>query len=319
MQNPEKVKSPLWINYLLGIIRQLHSRKFDLRPFRCVIGGNIPAGAGLSSSAALECGFVYALNEFNRLGLSKSEMITMAQWSEHNYAGVNCGIMDQFASMMGRQGHVFMLDCRSLEYRYFPIVLNGYSIVLINSKVKHSLADSEYNTRRKECEEGVFVLQARFPNIKSLRDVSLDMLQKYRAEFPEVVYNRCYYVVSEIIRVQQATEDLARGDIKAFGSKMLETHEGLSKLYEVSCRELDFLVEHAKNFDGVLGSRMMGGGFGGCTINIVKDDKIESFIRQTSDAYKRAFDIDPSPYVVAVKDGTSVIPSEEFAQHHVEV
>jgi galactokinase len=313
INKPDRLQKPLWANYLLGIIKQLHDRGLRLKPFHCVIGGNIPTGSGLSSSAALECGFVFALNELNRLSLDKIDMIKMAQWSEHNYAGVKCGIMDQFASMMGRKDHVIVLDCRSLEYEYFPIELNGYSIVLLDSNVKHSLADSEYNTRRRECEEGVAILKKFYPAIKSLRDVSVEMITKHRDSFTKVVYNRCYYIVDEIRRVQEASRDLGMGDIKSFGKKMYETHEGLSKLYEVSCKELDFLVGHAKKFESVLGARMMGGGFGGCTINIVKDADVESFIDMAKKAYHKNFNIELLPYVVAVKDGTGVVDAEKFS------
>ena len=263
----------------------------------------------MSSSAALECGFIYALNELNKLDLPKLEMIKMAQWSEHNYAGVMCGIMDQFASMMGKRDHVFILYCRSLEYQYFTIKLNDYVIVLLNSNVKHKLADSEYNTRRRECEQGVALLKAHYPDITSLRDVTIDMLIRHRDEFPVVIFKRCSYVVGEIFRVQEAAIDLNKGDIKSFGARMFETHDGLSKLYEVSCEELDFLVDQAKNTDSVLGARVMGGGFGGCTINLVKIDKVESFIGDTGLAYKKAFNIELSPYIVSIKDGTSIITS----------
>jgi galactokinase len=313
ISKPDKVKKPVWVNYLLGIIKQLNDRNIKLKPFNCVLGGNIPTGSGMSSSAALECGFVYALNELNKIGLEKIDMIKMAQWSEHNYAGVMCGIMDQFASMMGKKDHVIMLDCRSLQYQYFPIELNGYSIVLLDSNVKHSLADSEYNNRRKECEQGVNILKNHFPNIKSLRDVSLDMLNQYKSEFSDVVYNRCLYVVSEIDRVPNAGRDLEAGNIKSFGTKMYETHEGLSKLYQVSCDELDFLVSQAKQHEEVLGARMMGGGFGGCTINIVKDDKIDSFINKVKVAYQQAFKIELLTYVVAVKDGSSIVQTEKLS------
>jgi galactokinase len=310
---PDKVKKPSWVNYLLGIIRQLNDRNVKLKPFNCVLGGNIPTGSGLSSSAALECGFVYALNELNKIGLEKIDMIKMAQWSEHNYAGVMCGIMDQFASMMGKKDQVIMLDCRSLQYQYFPIELSGYSIVLLDSNVKHSLADSEYNNRRKECEQGVNILKNHFPRIKSLRDVSLDMLTQHRGEFSDVVYSRCRYIVGEINRVPLAGQDLEAGDIKSFGARMYETHEGLSNLYEVSCEELDFLVAQAKQHEEVLGARMMGGGFGGCTINIVKDDKIEFFVNKVKAAYQQAFKIELLTYVVAVKDGSSIVQTEALS------
>ena len=241
-----------------------------MRPFSCVFGGNIPTGAGLSSSAALECGFGFALGEVNGLRVAPMQLIKMAQWAEHHFAGVKCGIMDQFASTMGKEGNVIVLDCRSLDYRYAPVELQDYGIVLCDTKVKHALVDSEYNTRRKECEAGVSLHRKHYPTVSSLRDVTSDMLEKHRRDLPEIVYQRCSYVVAEIARVQEAYIDLERGDVRAFGERMFETHEGLSKCYGVSCRELDFLVEEARKFDGVIGARMMGGGFGGCTINLVK-------------------------------------------------
>jgi len=302
-----KIEQPSWLNYLLGILHQLRERGYVLKPFNCVIGSTVPAGAGMSSSAALECGFVYALNEINNLKLGKIDMIKMSQWSEHHYAGVKCGIMDQFSSMMGRENHVFMLDCRSLNYQYFPINLPDHTIVLLNSNVKHSLASSEYNTRRKECEQGVAVLKQHYPSINSLRDVTTAMLVNHKEELSRLVYDRCRYVVEEITRVQQASEDLQRNDIAAFGRKMFETHKGLSKLYDVSCAELDYLVEQARTFDGVLGARVMGGGFGGCTINIIRNDQVEPFIKETRENYGKTFNIDLPSYIVKIKDGTSVI------------
>jgi len=307
LHDTNKVKHPKWLNYLMGIIHQLKERGLKLKPFNCVVGGNIPAGSGLSSSAAFECGFVFALDRLNNLNLEKLDMIKLAQWSEHHYAGVKCGIMDQFASMMGKSEHVFVLDCRSLVYHYFPITLKDYTIVLLDSSVKHSLADSEYNTRRKECEQGVAILQKYYPTIESLRDVTPAMLKEKQAYLPAVVYKRCSYIVSEIARVQEASQDLEKGDIVQFGKKMYETHDGLSKLYEVSCKELDFLAAQAVNFDGVVGARMMGGGFGGCTINIVRNDKVEPFIKQTRQNYYNSFNIELPSYIVEIKDGTSII------------
>jgi len=302
-----KIDEPSWLNYLLGILHQLRERGYVLKPFNCVIGSTVPAGAGMSSSAALECGFVYALNEINNLKLGKIDMIKMSQWSEHHYAGVQCGIMDQFSSMMGKENHVFVLDCRSLSYQYFPINLPDHTIVLLNSSVKHSLASSEYNTRRKECEQGVTILKEYYPSISSLRDVTTAMLVEHKEELSRLVYDRCRYVVDEITRVQQASEDLQRNDIAAFGRKMFETHKGLSKLYDVSCAELDYLVEQARTFDGVLGARVMGGGFGGCTINIIRNDQVEPFIKETRENYGKTFNIDLPSYIVKIKDGTSVI------------
>lgn len=306
LNNPTPVNQPKWANYLLGVMRQLVDHGYTLKPFRCVFGGNIPAGSGLSSSAALETGFAFALNELHQFKIQKEKMIHMAQWAEHHYVGVKCGIMDQFASMMGSDDKVILLDCRSLEFKYSPLQLDDYSIVLCNTGVKHSLVDSEYNTRRAECEKGVAILQQHDASIKSLRDVSPEMVMKYKDEMPGKVYQRCLYVTSEIKRVQAAAVDLTDHKLEAFGKKMYETHEGLSELYEVSCPELDFLVSQAKEA-GILGSRMMGGGFGGCTINIVRKGQVDSFIASATAAYKKAFNLDLIAYIVHVKSGTGLL------------
>lgn len=307
IHNPQPVSSPTWVNYLLGVIRQFVDHGYPVKPFRCVFGGNIPMGAGLSSSASIECGFAYALNELYQFNVPKEKMVFMAQWSEHHFAGVKCGIMDQFASMMGVDSRVIVLDCRSMEFSYSPLELTDVALVLCDTKVKHSLVDSEYNTRRNECEEGVRVLQQYHPAIKSLRDVSLTELEKHRAELKGKVYDRCLYIVQEIQRVQEASEDLKRHDLEAFGKKMYETHHGLSELYEVSCEELDFLVTNAKTLPAVLGARMMGGGFGGCTINIVKRSEVENFTSVMKKEYESAFGIALETYVVNIKDGTGLI------------
>lgn len=307
IKNPAKVNKPGWANYLLGVLFQIQQHGHSVQPFNCVFGGNIPTGSGLSSSAALECGFGFALNELFNLNIPRLTIVTMAQWAEHNYVGVKCGIMDQYASVMGKDGSVILLDCRSLQHRYAPIDLNDHIIVLCDTKVKHALVDSEYNTRRLECEEGVRILKKYYPTIQSLRDVSFDMLNKHKDELKEKVFDRCFYVVSEIQRVQDATKDLEANDLKAFGKKMYETHEGLSKLYQVSCPELDFLVDEAKKTGKVFGARMMGGGFGGCTINILKEDDADEVIDSLTQAYKKKYNIDMPAYRVKIKDGTSVL------------
>lgn len=311
VKNPEKVEKPVWANFLLGILHQLKEGNKSVEAFNCVFGGDVPLGAGLSSSAALECGFAFALNELNQLGIPKMQIVKMAQWAEHHHVGVRCGIMDQFATVMGKEGHVIVLDCRSLTHHYVPIDLKDYIIILCDTKVKHSLADSEYNTRRYECETGVEILKKHDPEIRSLRDVSLEMLNKHKGELPGKIYNRCAYVVGEIDRVQKAGRDLDNGNLKAFGKKMYETHEGLSSLYEVSCKELDFLVREAKKSDAVLGSRMMGGGFGGCTINIVKKEAARNFTGYLTRVYKKAFNIEMATYAVSIKGGTSVMASQQ--------
>jgi|GEM_PF-461258 len=305
--NLAKVKEPEWANYLLGILYQMDSAGLKVKPFNCVFDGDLPAGAGLSSSAAMECGFAFALNELNQFNLPKLDLIHMAQWAEHNYVGVKCGIMDQFTSMMGLEHHVMVLDCQRLTYSYSPLEIKDYSLVLCDTNVKHSLASSEYNTRRAECEQGVSLLQSRFPSIKSLRDVTMEMLLDNMDLLPEPVLNRCTYVVQENDRVLKASEDLQKGDLATFGKRMFQTHEGLSSLYRVSCPELDFLVEQAKTFTGVLGSRMMGGGFGGCTINIVHQNRVGDFIYHVKQKYKGQFRIGLTTHVVKTGNGTAMI------------
>lgn len=312
LHHPQPVKTPKWANFLLGILFQFKENGYPVKPFYCAFGGNIPLGAGMSSSAAMECGFAFALSEFHLLNVPKLKIITMAQWAEHHFVGVKCGIMDQFASVMGKEGHAIVLDCRSLTHRYSPLDLSEYGIVLCDTKVKHSLVDSEYNTRRNECESGVKLLQQYYPQVKKLRDVTPEMLEKHRPEFQGKTYSRCLYVVQEIRRVQLASEDLDNGNLKAFGEKMYQTHEGLSSLYEVSCRELDFLVAEAKKSPAVLGARMMGGGFGGCTINLVKNTLADTFISEMLASYRRAFSLEMSPYKVTVTDGTGRVADKDL-------
>ncbi len=275
------------------------------RVLTLVIDGDVPIGAGLSSSAAVECATIFALNEVFGLGLDRLKMVPLAQKAEHVFAGVNCGIMDQFASMFGKKDHVIKLDCRSLDYEYVPFKLDGYKIVLFNTNVKHNLASSEYNTRRKQCERGVSLVRDAHPGVKSLRDVSMQMLKDHVEPVDPLVYQRCKYVVQENERLLEACEDLKRGDIKALGKKMYHTHHGLSYYYDVSCKELDFLVEYVKKIPAVAGARMMGGGFGGCTINLVQEDAIEKLIQGISLAYEEAMGLPLTAYIASIEDGTS--------------
>jgi galactokinase len=312
--NPAKVNKPAWANYLLGVLFQIQQHGYSVPAFNCVFGGNIPTGSGLSSSAALECGFGFALSEQFNLDIPRLNIVTMAQWAEHNYVGVKCGIMDQYASVMGKDGNVILLDCRSLKHRYAPIDLHEHIIILCDTKVKHALVDSEYNTRRQECEQGVRILKKHYPEIQSLRDVSSSMLEKHKDELKGKVFDRCWYVVSEIQRVQEATKDLESNNLTAFGKKMYDTHEGLSGLYEVSCPELDFLVAEAKKTGKVLGARMMGGGFGGCTINIMKESDADEVITTLTEAYKKQYNIAMPSYRVKIKDGTSVLTTASISK-----
>jgi galactokinase len=271
--------------------------------FDVAFGGDVPNGAGLSSSAAVESGMGFALSELFNLNVSRLELALIAQRAEHHFAGLQCGIMDMFASIHGKAHSVIRLDCRDLSYEYFPFDFSDYQLVLCNSGVKHTLADSAYNTRRQECEAGVAILKQFYPTIHSLRDVPLAQVKAHRADFSDNVYRRCRYVTGEIERVVAACEDLKRGDLAAFGHKMYETHEGLSKDYEVSCSELDFLVQQTRENDSVLGSRLMGGGFGGCTINIVKTEKVADFIQQMTLAYQYQFYRKLACHVVEITDG----------------
>jgi galactokinase len=294
-----------WSDYINGVVDQLLKAGHKLSGFNCVLGGDIPTGAGLSSSAAVECSVIFSLNQLFGLGLDKMTMVKLAQKAENEYVGVQCGIMDQFASMFGKAGHAIRLDCRSLEYTYEPLDLKGIRIVLFDTNVKHSLAGSEYNTRRKQCEEGVALVRSHHPHVKSLRDVSEEMVEQYLRHHDITVYERCLYVVQEIERLQQACSDLEKNDLVSFGKKMFATHHGLSKLYDVSCKELDFLVEQVRNEPAVLGARMMGGGFGGCTINLIKEESIDRISASIAEAYRKAYNTDLKTYVTETKDGTS--------------
>ena len=296
-----------WPNYLLGAAAQFEKKGIRLKGFNAVLASDVPIGAGLSSSAAIECATVFALNELLDAHLEKLEMIKMAQKAEHEFAGVKCGIMDQFASMMGRKDHVIKLDCRSLEYEYVPFRMQGIKILLLNTNVKHALASSEYNTRRQECEQGVLCIKKHEPGVNSLRDTSRSMLDKYVLPNNELVYQRCLFVVEEIERLQAGCEDLRRGDLASLGKKMFATHEGLSKQYEVSCKELDLLVDFVKDNKNVYGARMMGGGFGGCTINLVKEEAIESLVSAIKPAYESATGLPLTHYVASIEDGTNIL------------
>ena len=296
-----------WANYLIGVVVQFQKRGLKPGGIDCVFCGNIPLGAGLSSSAALECGFSVCINELFNYNIPNAELILMAQKAEHEYAGVMCGIMDQFASTFGLEGHVMKLDCRSLDYEYFPLTNDEVDIILCDTKVSHSLASSEYNIRRSECEEGVLILQKKFPQVAALRDASPEMLEEVRDQLKDNVYQRCHYVIHEVVRVNEACQALLRNDFINFGKLMYETHEGLSKEYQVSCKELDILVDIAGKDKNVLGARMMGGGFGGCTINMIRKGKSEDFINSVMKEYPERTNIQPVIYRVRISGGAGKI------------
>jgi galactokinase len=308
-----KPSSIQWANYMIGVIAQIQKKHNFPIGFSITLKSDIPIGAGLSSSAAIECAVAYALNELFAFGIDKMELALMAQKAEQEYAGVQCGIMDQFASLFGKKDQVVLLDCKTMEYQYFPLELKEYSIVLFDTQIKHALASSEYNTRRLECEAGVAMIQSKYAQVNSLRDANLHMLNEcVNASLYPIVYNRCKYVIQEIERTIGATQNLAANDLKCFGEKMFATHEGLSKLYEVSCPELDLLVDAVKNKEGAVGARMMGGGFGGCTINIVKTNAVNDLIKEVEIAYQVNTGKALLHYIVSIEDGANEITNSKF-------
>jgi len=296
-----------WPNYILGSAAQFLKMGVKLPGFNAQLTSDVPIGAGLSSSAAVECAAVYALNHLLQTKIDRIAMVEMAQKAEHEYAGVQCGIMDQFASMMGKEDHAIKLDCRSLAYEYIPVKLEEIKILLLNTNVKHSLASSEYNTRRKECEQGVAWINEAEPGIHSLRDASIPLLDKYVKPKSELVDRRCRFIVQEIERLKTGCEDLQKGDIASLGKKMFATHDGLSKMYEVSCKELDFLVDFVRNRPEVTGARMMGGGFGGCTINLVQESAIAQLLSDIRPAYESAMGLQLDHYIASIENGTAII------------
>ena len=287
-----------WACYVFGVCREVIKRGFEVKGFDAVFAGNVPLGAGLSSSAALESCFAYALNDlFNDNKISIFELALIGQSTEHNYCGVNCGIMDQFASVFGKKDSLIRLDCRSLEFKYFPFKPVGYKLVLVNSQVKHELVDSPYNKRRESCERVAKTL-----GVETLRDADMSMLEAAKAQISDEDYKRAVYVIGEKQRVLDVCEALEKGDYETVGQRMYETHHGLSKDYEVSCEELDFLNDVAKEC-GVTGSRIMGGGFGGCTINLVKEDLYDTFVQTAKTKFNEKYGIEPIIIDVVISDG----------------
>ena len=294
-----------WARYIYGIVQEMKKRGVEVKGFNTAFAGDVPLGAGMSSSAAIESCFAYALNDlFGDNKVSKWDMVLAGQATEHNYCGVNCGIMDQFASIFGKKDTLICLDCRSREFEYYPFAPQGYKLVLVNSMVKHELASSAYNDRRKSCENVVQVLKNKYPdkNIETLRDADWQMLEAVKPEISEEYLKRAMHVLGEKDRVTDVCKSLLENDYETVGAKMYETHWSLSKYYEVSCEELDFLVDAAKNC-GVSGSRVMGGGFGGCTINLVKEELYDGFIEKVTNEYKNKFGKQPKVYDVVISDG----------------
>ncbi len=302
---PDKLVN--WPNYILGVVDQFSKRGLPLKGFNAILNSDVPMGAGVSSSAAVECATAFGLNELLNTNLSRLELVNIAQKAEHEYAGVLCGIMDQFASTMGKKDHVMKIDCRSLDFEYVPFNLNGIKILLLNTNVKHTLALSTYNTRRTECKQAIEWIQEFIPQISTLRDVNIEMLNMYVLPKNAVVYNRAKFIIEELNRVENACQDLKNDDVKSLGKKMFETHDGLKNLYEVSCKELDFLIDSVKNKTEVIGARMMGGGFGGCTINLVKEEKLEELINQIKPAYEEKMNLPLSYLIATIENGTEII------------
>lgn len=298
---------PQWAKYPFGVVREFMKAGFHPKGFNAVFAGDIPAGAGLSSSAALESAFAVALNTVYNLGANNFELALICQMAEHHYAGVKCGIMDQFASIFGKKDHAIRLDCRSLEFEYFPLNTGNYRLMLADTRVKHSLASSEYNVRRQECEKGVQVISSKLSGIKSLRDLNPVEIRSFKNDMEPVIYDRCEYVTEENERVLKTCEALAKGDLLQVGQWMFASHEGLSKKYGVSCPELDLLVDTATQLAGVSGARMMGGGFGGCTINLVDGAQMEKVKKELDCAFQEQFGRNLVFYEVNTDDGATEI------------
>jgi galactokinase len=292
-----------WAKYIFGVCREIIKRGYHLEGFDTVFAGDVPLGAGMSSSAALESTYAFALNDMLNLGINKFELARIGQATEHNYVGVKCGIMDQFASIFGKEGHLIRLDCKSMEFEYFPFDPKDYKLVLLNTCVAHELASSAYNKRRESCEHAAKIIRENgHPEVEFLRDATMEQLIEVKDKISAEDFMRAEYVIEETQRVLDVCEALEKGNYETVGQKMYETHHGMSKLYEVSCEELDFLNDVAKEYD-VTGSRVMGGGFGGCTINLVKDELYDSFIENAKKQFKAKYGHEPKVYDVVISNG----------------
>ncbi|MEM6632077.1 MAG: galactokinase [Bacteroidota bacterium] len=299
-----------WVAYIYGMVDIMDKGGYPLSGFDCVFGGDIPFGAGVSSSAALESGMGCALRALMDLSFDDWELVKMALRTEHEYVGLKCGVMDMFACVFGRQDKVMLLDCRSLEHQYVPFDIAGYALVLCDTKVSHSLASTEYNTRRMQCEKGIQIIRKQYPDVESLRDVSLAQLDACKSDLDPVIYKRCRYVIEENHRVLAVCKELESGNLDTVGSYLYASHDGLQHEYEVSCPELDFLVDLTREDTAVLGSRMMGGGFGGCTINLVDKEALDSFSNRMKEAYRQKWDQDLPLYIMHPGAGVGEFETE---------
>ena len=305
--NSPKKSSKRWANFLIGIVDQITKNGYALNGFDCLFGGNIPIGAGLSSSAAIEAGLAFALNEIFHLGIDRVKLAGIAQKSEHEFVGVMCGIMDQFTNLLAKKDSVIKLDCRSLDFEYIDFSTNNLSLVLCNSGIRHELANSEYNLRRQECESGINKINSLGYSVSKLRDVSFDLLESCKSGLDPVVYNRCRYVLEENDRVESAAKAITKHDYKYLGGILFDSHKGLRDKYNVSCEELDFLVDTASKIDGVLGARMMGAGFGGCTINLIEKDSLPEFKTRIKNEYQKKTGKAPEFYECKIVSGTEIV------------
>lgn len=299
-----------WENYILGVVKELLDRGARMEGFDCLIESKLPVGAGISSSAALECGIASGLNHLFDLGLEDLEIVKLSQRAENDFVGSNCGIMDQFSSVMSKKDHLILLDCRSLEAKFIPADFKNCHLLLLNTNVSHKLTESDYNSRREECEAAIQIIQRELPEINSLRDLNFELLTEFSHKLTSKMYERCLYVLNENQRVLDAADLLKAGKLKSFGKLMYASHEGLQHHYEVSCPELDFLVDYSKDKNYIYGSRMMGGGFGGCTINLIEEDKIEDYVKEISAKYYKKFNIELDAFSVLPGEGTKILRTE---------
>lgn len=295
-----------WENYVLGVVNEIQLLNKNLGGFDCLIESEIPVGSGLSSSAALECGIASGLNQLFNLGLSDLDIVKLSQRAENNFVGSNCGIMDQYASVMSKKNQIIKLDCRSLEAEFIPADFKNCTLLLLNTNVSHNLADSEYNSRREECEAAVNIIKKYKPAINSLRDINFDLLELFKEKLSGKMYERCLFILKENERVLKASDALKSGNLIRFGQLMYGSHEGLQHNYEVSCPELDFLVDYSRSKDFVYGSRMMGGGFGGCTLNLIEEKEVTSYIKDVSSAYYKKYHIQLDAFSVSPDEGTQI-------------
>ena len=306
LSNIEVKESGSWKNYVIGVIAGLVQRGYSIGNFDMAFKGDIPIGAGLSSSAALENSIVFGLNEMFKLDISKNKMMEISVKAEHDFAGVECGIMDQFSNLNGEEGKALFLNCSTMNFEYVPIELKDYELLLINTNVKHKLSDSPFNKRKQECVEGLDVLRQKFPRLNHLSDANTIQLDEVKGNMSSIVYNRSLFVIKENERVKSSKIAIENMQWTEFGKSLFASHSGLKNLYNVSCDELDFLVDLAKS-NGVAGSRMMGGGFGGCTLNLIKKSQAKEFVKMAENKYSKKFGFKVSTYLVNVSEGIKVI------------